>query len=390
MAISEQVDTDTVLASPDEDVEARAQELVAAAEAEAEEIAASEPILGTPGPPVSRRSPFMVGLLGAAGVAVTYAICHLLVLAGSVLALIGLSLFLAIGLEPAVQRLIGWRLPRRLAVAVVALGMVGIVGGFLAAAIPPLASQAVTLGKDAPGYLRGVLDRSPTLTRLDGQFHLQDKLADLLKTKASFSGVLGAGSVVLSATAAVLTVLVLTVYLLADLPRIRRLIYRLIPAGRRPRAILLGDEMFTKVGAYVLGNVITSLIAGAGTFVWLLVFHVPYPVLLSIMVALFDLVPIVGSTTAGAVVTLVALTVSLPVAVATLIFYTVYRLAEDYLLVPRIMGRAVDVPPTVTVVAVLIGGAVLGLIGALIAIPAAAAINVLLRENVFPRLDETA
>jgi predicted PurR-regulated permease PerM len=116
---------------------------------------------------------------------------------------------------------------------------------------------------------------------------------------------------------------------------------------------------------------------------------VPYPVLLSIMVALFDLVPIVGSTAAGAIVTLVALTVSLPVAIATLVFYVVYRLAEDYLIVPRIMGRAVEVPPTATLIAVLVGGAVLGLIGALVAIPVAAAINVLLRESVFPRLDES-
>ena len=373
----------------EEEIEARAQELVAAAEAEAEEIAESSPVLGTPGPPVSRRSPFMIGLLGAAGVAVTYALCHLVVVASSVLALIGLALFLAIGLEPAVQRLMRLRLPRAGAVAVVALLMVGVVGGFLAAAIPPLVSQSVTFAKEAPTYLNNLQQHSAALARLDQQFHLRDKLVAAFKTNASFTGVLGAGSVVLSATASALTVMVLTIYLLYDLPRIRRLIYRLIPAPRRPRAILLGDEMFTKVGGYVLGNIITSLIAGAGTFVWLLIFHVPYAILLSIMVALFDLIPVVGSTAAGAIVTLVALTVSPAVAIATLVFYTFYRLAEDYLIVPRIMGRAVEVPATVTVIAVLIGGTVLGLIGALIAIPVAAAINILLRENVFPRLDES-
>ncbi len=378
-------------AAPDtaEELEARAQELVAAAEAEAEEIAESTPVLGTPGPPLSRRSPFMIGLLGAGGVAVTYVICHLLVLASSVLALIGLALFLAIGLEPAVQRLTSWHFPRWAAIATVAGSIVGVVGGFLAAAIPLLVSQVAAITKDAPGYLQHLLDRSPTLVRLDNQFHLKDRLNELAKAKVSVHGAIGAGSVVGSIVVATLTVLVLTIYLLADLPRIRRLIYRLVPAARRPRAILLGDDMFAKVGAYVLGNILTSLIAGAGTFVWLLAFHVPYPVLLSIMVALFDLVPIVGSTAAGAIVTLVALTVSLPVAIATLVFYVVYRLAEDYLIVPRIMGRAVEVPPTATLIAVLIGGAVLGLIGALVAIPVAAAINVLLRESVFPRLDES-
>ena len=182
--------------------------------------------------------------------------------------------------------------------------------------------------------------------------------------------------------------LVLTIYLLADLPRIRRLIYRLTPARRRARAILIGDEVQTKVGGFVLGNLITSLIAGVGTFVWLLIFGVPYPIVLALMVALLDLVPIVGSTVGGIIVSLVALTVSLPVAIATAIFYTAYRLLEDYLLVPRIIGRTVKVPATVTFVAVLIGGTALGLIGALVAIPVAAAIDILLRETVFPRLDQ--
>ena len=122
---------------------------------------------------------------------------------------------------------------------------------------------------------------------------------------------------------------------------------------------------------------------------WLLAFGVPYPVLLGLLVALLDLIPVIGSTIGGAVVTLVALTVSLPVAIATLAFYIAYRLAEDYLLVPRIMGRTVKVPGVVTLVAVLIGGALMGIVGALVAIPAAAALRLLLHEVVFRRLDQS-
>src|SRR6185312_13799221 len=103
--------------------------------------------------------------------------------------------------------------------------------------------------------------------------------------------------------------------------------------------------------------------------VWLIAFNVPYPVVLAIMVAILDLIPIIGSTVAGVVVSLVALTVSFPVAIATAAFYIVYRLLEDYLIVPKIMGRVVDVPATVTLLSVLVGAAALGLIGALIAIP---------------------
>jgi predicted PurR-regulated permease PerM len=116
---------------------------------------------------------------------------------------------------------------------------------------------------------------------------------------------------------------------------------------------------------------------------------VPYPILLAIAVAILDLVPVVGSTIGGILVSLIALTVSLPVAIATLVFYVAYRLAEDYLIVPKIIGRTVRVAATTTLLAVLIGGAVLGFVGALIAIPVAAAVGILLREVAFPKLDRS-
>jgi predicted PurR-regulated permease PerM len=376
----------------DQTVPADLAEAVQAAEQEAAELNQDPPLYGSPGRPLNRRSPFSVGLFGAFGVAVAYLLARMLLDASSVLVLIGLALFLAIGLDPAVQWLVRRRLPRWAAVTVIAVLTVGAVGGFLAAAIPPLVTQATQFADQLPGYTAQLRDHSTTLGHLDARFHLQDRIDKTTSTLNAgdvFGGLLGAGKVVLSATTSTLTVLVLTVYLLADLPRIRRLIYRLIPASRRPRAILLGDEMFTRVGGFVLGNLLTSLIAGAGTFVWLAVFRVPYPILLAITVAILDLIPIIGSTIGGILVSLVALTVSLPVALATLAFYVAYRLAEDYLIVPKIIGRTVQVPATTTLLAVLIGGAALGFVGALIAIPVAAAVGILLREVAFPRLDRT-
>jgi predicted PurR-regulated permease PerM len=142
------------------------------------------------------------------------------------------------------------------------------------------------------------------------------------------------------------------------------------------------------VGAYVLGNAATSVIAGAATFIWLSIFDVPYPLLLGLFVALLDLVPIVGSTIAGVVVSAVALTVSLPVCIATAAFFITFRLAEDYLLVPKIIGRFVKVSAIVTMIAVLIGGQLLGIVGALMAIPIAAAVQLLIEELLIPRLDD--
>jgi predicted PurR-regulated permease PerM len=347
--------------------------------------------LGRLGRPMNRRSPFFVGMAAAAGVAVTYGLVELLIRAFSVLVLIGLALFIAAGLDPAVNWLTRRRLPRWCAVIVILLIVAGVVAGFLAAAVPPLTAQITALVHELPHYVTTLKDHNSELGKLNSRFQIEPRISKLLSSRgtALVGGVLGAGALVLSAAGSVLVVVVLVVYFLAAMPRIKLFLYRLAPHSRRSRVILIGDEIFVKVGGYMLGNFLTSLIAGVGTWAWLQIFNIPYPLLLGILVALLDLIPVIGSTIGGAIVSLVALTVSLPVAIATLAFYIAYRLAEDYLIVPRIMGRTVEVPAVVTVVAVLLGGALMGLIGALVAIPAAAALRLLLNEVTFRRLDRS-
>jgi predicted PurR-regulated permease PerM len=363
------------------------QQAAEAAAVQAEETGG----LGRLGRPMDRRSPFFIGMAGAAGVAVTVGLVELAIKAGSVLVLIGLALFIAAGLDPVVTWLTRHRMPRWAAVIVVLLGVLGVVAGFLAAAIPPLATQTSKLIAELPHYAHTLQDHNSALGRLNVKYHIEQRLSHLLATRGStlVGGVLGAGALVIGALASTLAVIVLVVYFLAGMPRIKLFVYRLAPHSRRARVILLGDEIFTKVGGYVLGNVVTSVIAGLGTYLWMLAFGIPYPILLGLFVAILDLIPVIGSTIGGAVVSLVALTVSLPVAIATLAFYIAYRLAEDYLLVPRIMGSAVKVPAVVSVVAVLVGGALMGIIGALVAIPVAAALRLLLQEVAFRRLDRS-
>jgi predicted PurR-regulated permease PerM len=153
--------------------------------------------------------------------------------------------------------------------------------------------------------------------------------------------------------------------------------------------VLLTDEILDRVGGYVLGNLLLSLIAGLGTSLWALAFGIPYALFLGLLVAFLDLIPIVGSTIGGIIVTLVALTVSPSVAIATGVFYVVYRLLEDYLLTPRIMLRTVAVPGLITVLATVLGGALLGIVGALVAIPVAAAVKLLHEEITAPRLADS-
>ena len=363
------------------------KEAARAAAAQAEETGG----LGRLGRPMDRRSPFFIGMAGAAGVAVTIGLVELAIKARSVLVLIGLALFIAAGLDPVVTWLTKRRVPRWAAVIAVLLGVLAIIAGFLAAAIPPLTAQTSKLIAELPHYAHTLQNHNSQLGRLNAKYHLEQRLSHLLATRGSslLGGVLGAGALVLGALASTLAVIVLVVYFLAGMPRIKLFAYRLAPHSRRARVILLGDEIFTKVGGFVLGNVVTSVIAGLGTYLWMLAFGIPYPILLGLFVAIMDLIPVIGSTIGGAVVSLVALTVSLPVAIATLAFYIAYRLAEDYLLVPRIMGSTVKVPAVVSLVAVLVGGTLMGIVGALVAIPVAAALRLLLHEVTYRRLDRS-
>jgi predicted PurR-regulated permease PerM len=368
-----------------EQAEHRMQATVDAAEAVADRTGG----LGRPGRPLNKRSPFFVGMAAAAGVAVTYGLAELIIRARGVLILIGLALFIAVGLDPLVSWLTRHRVPRWAAVIVILVAAVGLGAAFIAAAVPPLAAQVAALSHHLPGYVHALQNQNSELGKLYTRYHVQKDLTNLIRSKGItlIGGVLGAGELVLSAAGSALVVAVLTVYFLAGMPRIKLFAYRLAPHSRRTRVILIGDEIFAKIGGFLLGNLLTSAVAGIGTYIWMLIFGIPYPILLALLVALLDLVPVIGSTIGGVIVALVALTVSVPIAVATVGFYLAYRLAEDYLLVPRVMGKTVQIPGVISILAVLVGGALMGIIGALVAIPAAAAVRLLLNEIAFRRLD---
>ena len=378
---------EAVEAEADAETDPPIREAVQQAERMAEETGG----LGRPGRPLNRRSPFFVGMTAAAGVAITVGIIELLIKAGGILILVGMALFIAAGLDPVVSWLTRHRVPRWLGVVITLLGLLGVLALFLALAIPRITAEATTLVNQLPHYEKELQNHNSELGKLNAKYGVESKLSKLISSDGGSlaGGVLSVGEVVVSAVSSFLLVFVLTVYFLGGLPRIKLFAYRLVPASRRPRTILLTDEIFSRVGGYVLGNVLTSLIIGVGTAVWMLALGIPYPFLLAMFVALVDLIPVIGSYIGGAAVVLTALTVSLPVAIATLVFMLVYKLAEDYFIVPRVMGRTVQVPATVTLVAVLIGGTLLGIIGALVAIPVAAAARLLLQEIAFRRLDDS-
>jgi predicted PurR-regulated permease PerM len=332
---------------------------------------------------------FRVAVAAALGVAVAGLLVRTVVSFSSVLVLMVLAFVFALGFDPLVRFLVrhGWR--RTWAVTAVTIGAFLVVVGFFAAILPPIIDQTTQLVHAAPSYLQQVQDRHSRLGSLMARFNVVATVKSFAGSGSAqaLGGVLGVGAAIFGATVSTLTVVVLTVYFMANLPGIKRALWRMAPASRRRRVAELGERIFDQVGGYLLGNIVTSVIAGAGTWLYLLVVGVPYPLALGIMVAVFDLIPVVGSTVGGVIVSLVALTVSVPIALLTAGYYVVYRLVEDYLLSPRVMARTVNVPPLLTIVALLLGGAAAGVVGAFLAIPVAAAVQLLLREVVWPRLD---
>jgi predicted PurR-regulated permease PerM len=344
---------------------------------------------GEVGRPFDRHAPFLVGFTGALGVACAFALAWMIVAAGQVLVLLGLAFFIAVGLDPAVVWMYRRGLPRWIAVTVVVTATVGVLVGFIILAVPVVTTQASRLAEEMPHYLHTLNHQNSLLAKLNQKYHFVNGLQKLLNGSGSFNSAVGLGKALLGFVSSVVLVVVVTIYMLADMPRVKRGLYLLAPKSRRARMVLLTDEILDRVGGYVLGNLLLSLIAGVGTSLWALALGIPYALLLGLLVALLDLIPIVGSTIGGIIVALVALTVSLSVAIATAVFYVVYRLLEDYLLTPRIMLRTVAVPGLITVLATVLGGALLGIVGALVAIPVAAAVKLLHEEITAPRLEES-
>ena len=333
---------------------------------------------------------FSAGLRLALGALLGWFLFEQLLRLEALLTLLLLSAFIAVSLEPMVAALCRRRLRRGWAVATVLSVFLLFVAGFLVLVVPPVSREAGVLVRSVPGWLQQLHDHHSALGRIEDRYHLVARAKQALGGDGGpgvLGGVLGAGRLLLDTVTSLAVVVTVTLYFMAGLPAIKEFCYRFVAGSRRERARELTEEILSRTGRYMLGNLVTSAIAGIATAVWCAVVGVPYAAALGVFVALMDLVPIVGSTVGGVVVSLVALAVSWPVALTTAGFYIGFRLLEDYLIMPRTMQFAVDVHPFVTVVAVLAGGALMGIVGALVAVPAAVAVGLILDEFAFPRLD---
>ncbi|MDX6258912.1 MAG: hypothetical protein QOH84_600 [Kribbellaceae bacterium] len=349
--------------------------------------------MGRPGPPLRRSNPFVFGFFAVLGGLVAYGLWHALGQAKSVLILLIVSMFIAVGLNPLVEWFMRRGLRRGLAVGVVFLLMILAVTGVGFAIVPVVTDQIDGLIKNAPSWL-DLLTKSKTLNSLNDKYHFIQKATDYIQDPAlaqkAFGGVLGVGKVVANALFSAFTILILTLYFLASLPTVKRAAYSLVPATRRSRVSILGDEVLGRVGGYVSGQFLVALCAGCFMFIFLEIVGLgQYAVALAICVMFTAFIPMVGGLIGVVLVALIGFTDSLLVGVACLAYGIIYQQIENYVIAPRIMRRAVNIPGAVTVIAALFGGALLGVVGALMAIPTAAAILLIVREVWVRKADES-
>jgi predicted PurR-regulated permease PerM len=340
-------------------------------------------------PPLRRRPPFAVGLFGGAGALLALWLGQRLVSIGSVLILIVVSLFLAVGLNPAVEWLGRRGVRRSLGVLVVVLLVLGAAALFLLALVPVIADQVSLIVDNAPSWF-DKLQRNRQIQQLDDRFGVIAKLRGLVTAKgfasAAAGGVVGAGLAVLSFLANTFIVVVLTLYFLATLPKVKRSMYLLAPASRRGRVSDLGDRILQSVGAYVSGAFVVALAAGISSLVFLvLVGMSQYAVALAAVVTLLDVIPMIGATLGAVIVIAIGFATDVNIGIYCLVFYIAYQQFENYVVYPRVMARSVDLPGSVIVIAALVGASLLGVVGALLAIPTAAAVTLLVKEVLLPR-----
>ena len=351
---------------------------------------------GVRGAPINSSHPFYFGFMAAAGALIALTMLKALASASQVFVLIIISLFFAIGLNPAVTYFVNRKVKRSYAVAIVVGTVLLFVGLFIWVAIPPLIDQVNSFVNNAPQLVNDLRNNS-FLNDLNSKYgiidSLQSKVNSIIKDGAfvitAFGGVVGVGKAVISGVVAGLTILVLTLYFLSSLDNVISIGLRFVPSSRRDRVTKLTNAIIGRIGSFVGGQAIIAAIAAIFILIMGLIISMPYTGPLAMFVLICGFIPLVGHFIGMAVVTLVSLTDSPQTAIIALASYIIYVQIENYVITPRIMRRSLSLPGLVTIIAALLGTSLLGLVGGLLAVPIAAAVLLILDEVVFPKAENS-
>lgn len=348
------------------------------------------------------QNAFRLGLFGGLGVLVALLIGGAITSLATIITYIGAALFIALGLDPLVSWLESRKWPRWAAILTVLAGVLGLFTGLVFAIVPVITKQVTHLIQQIGDFLASVESFEDLIATLQAIVPVQvldvqqaiDGAIDFLQNPVNLAeiggGVLGVGIGIASGVFGALIILILTLYFVASLTNVKQALYRLVPASRRTAFVGIAEQVSSAVGRYVVGQASLALVNGILSFIYLSIIGAEYPALFAFVAFLFSLVPLVGTLSGSFLIVLTQLIAnpqSMPTVIAAAIYYLVYMQVEAYLLSPNIMTRAVKVPGSVVVIAALVGGTLLGVLGALIAIPVAASVLIIIDQVVVPRQD---
>jgi predicted PurR-regulated permease PerM len=352
-------------------------------------------------------NPFRTAFVATLGVGLGIVLLNSIQTLSTILLYVGTALFLSLGLDPIVAWLERRKLPRWAAVLITILALLGVFAGIILMVVPIIAGQITQLVQTIQRFVdSGALDDPVSTIKdwLHSTFPLLDVDAVFTYIQQWYTSldpgalsetiggsIIAIGGALITGFTGAFIVLILTIYFTASTPSLKKAVYQLVPASKRDRFIDLSEQVTDSVGFYVIGQVSMGVINGILSAIFLTIIGAPFPAVLAVIAFFFSLIPLVGTLTGSTIIVLICLIPGLgspTTALIAAIYYLIYMQIEAYVISPRIMNRAVSVPGAVVVIAALAGGSLLGLLGALIAIPVAASILIIYRQVVIPRQNE--
>lgn len=312
----------------------------------------------------------------------------------TVLVYIGLALFLALALDPVLQFAARWRVPRWTTAVALGVILLSAVMGLVFALIPTVSAQVQVLADQAVAFVTGIPRQEWFLwvsdaTGMSADLHdlttsLTDFVSDPNQLLTVAGGIFAVGTGIVDGVTGVIIVSILTLYFALTLPRMKAKAYLLIAATRRARTVTLLEDIMQSVGRYVGGQLLLAIVNALFTFALMAVLGTPAPLILAVVAFVGALIPVVGTVFGSAIAVLATLTVSPGAALIAAIVLLVYMQCEAYVLSPRVMARAVAVPGALVIISALAGAALGGVLGALVAVPVAAAGLTVLNRVIIP------
>ncbi|GAA3028088.1 AI-2E family transporter [Microbacterium dextranolyticum] len=339
--------------------------------------------------------PFTVGFFVTFGGLVAFALGMAITNLVTIWIYIAFALFAALGLDPLVSRLERHRVSRAWGIVIVYAVFTVLMVGVLWLIIPTVVSQVAQFVRDLPQMI-STFQHSDAYAWITERFgdqagallaQLQQFISDPANIAAIGGGVFQVGATIASSISGLIIIIVLSLYFLASLDQIKQAFYRLWPARSRTFVSGMTDEITGSVGSYLGGMVVLAFFNSVMTFILYTVLHLPFPLLMAVVAFCLTIIPLVGTVMFWVVGCLVALFASPLGALVFAVLYLVYMQVEAYVLTPKVMNKAISVPGSLVVIGALVGGTLMGLLGALVAIPVTASILLIIKKVYIPRQD---